>query len=67
MGWALFRASDPRCAEVSGQGTVLLAAGEDIDFEAHVEGDLYDYVGRTSETVKAELPLVGTSVRRRAR
>ena len=54
LGRAFLRASDPHCTEVSGQGTVLFAAGEDIDFEAHMDGDLYDYVGGTAEAVEAE-------------
>ena len=29
---------DPCCAEVSGEGAVLLAAGEDVDFQTHVHG-----------------------------
>ena len=54
MGWAFLRASDPHCTEVSGQGTVLLAAGEDANIEAHVDGDLYDYVGGAAKAVKAK-------------
>ena len=61
MGWAFLRASYPHGSEVLGQGTVLLAAGEDIDFEAHVDGDLYDYVGGTAEAVEAE-PAVGWNI-----
>ena len=61
LGWAFLRASDPSCTEVSGQGTVLFAAGENVDFEAHVDGDLYDYVGGTAEAVEAE-PAVGWNI-----
>ena len=61
MGWAFLRASDPHCTEVSGQGAVLFAAGENVDFQAHVDGDLYNYVGGTAETVKAE-PAVGWDI-----
>ena len=61
LGWAFLRASDPYGSEVLGQGPVLFAAGEDIDFEAHVDGDLYDYVGGTAEAVEAE-PAVGWNI-----
>ena len=54
LGRAFLRASDPHCTEVSGQGTVLLAAGEDANIEAHVDGDLYDYVGGAAKAVKAK-------------
>ena len=29
----------------------FFASGENVDFEAHVDGDLYDYVGGAAETV----------------
>ena len=50
-GGPSFALPDPHRAEVSGQGTVLFAAGENVDFESHVDGDLNDYVGGTAETV----------------
>ena len=61
MRWAFLRASDPHCADVSGQGTVFFAAGEDVDFESHVDGDLYDYVGGAAEAVQAE-PATGWDI-----
>ena len=61
LGRSFLRASYPYGSEVLGQGPVLFAAGEDIDFEAHVDGDLYDYVGGTAEAVEAE-PAVGWNI-----
>ena len=37
-GWAILRTADPYGTQVTGEGSVLLAAGEDVDFKAHVYG-----------------------------
>ena len=55
--------------EVSGQGTVLLAAGEDVDFEAYMWTAICMTTWAEPPKVRKRpsLPLVGTSARRRAR